>query len=124
MRRAQPPPRPGTARLAEAGGLHSSVVRQSHDHGISGRNRIPRAEAARIRSTSPSRGTGHFEGLTDLQGPAIPRLGRPASAVSPQSAAAMVTYARAAGRIGSTRTLMRQLAYGWVWDSSSPRAWV
>jgi hypothetical protein len=52
MRRARPPPRPGTARHADAGGPHSSVVQQSHDHGISGRNRFPRAEAARIRSTS------------------------------------------------------------------------
>jgi len=60
MRRARPPPRPGTARLADAGGLRSSVVQQSHNHGISGRNRFPRAGAARIRSTSPSMGTSRW----------------------------------------------------------------
>ena len=33
--------------------------------------------------------------------------------------------ARTTGRaVGRIRTLKRQLAYGWVWDSSSPSAWV
>jgi hypothetical protein len=39
----------------------------------------------------------------------------------PQSIIAARTTGCAIGRIP---TLMRQLAYGWVWDSSSPSAWV
>ena len=36
-----------------------------------------------------------------------------------------MTAARTTGcAIGRIPTLMRQLAYGWVWDSSSLSAWV
>src|SRR6516164_5980854 len=56
------------------------------------------------------------------------------SPYTPQTAAAPASVpvlgrhgrlrARPAARIGSIRTMMRQLAHGWVWDSSSLRAWV